>query len=306
MYTIIGADHKEYGPVSAEDVAQWIAEGRADGRTHARAQTDGEWKPLSAFPEFAAALAAAPKVPGSLPGAARTASPEEILARDYEIDIGSCLSRSWVLVKQNFWPVVGISFLILVITNVINQGLALISKPEMDALMKNLMAGNGFPRDGYGLIILTSILGVPVFMIFNGGLYLYYLRLIRGEESDLSDAFSGVTRSFVPLLLLGLVMGTLIILGFVLCIIPGLYLSVSWYFAMALVVDKNMNFWEAMELSRKAVSKHWFTMFALILVLGLVGAVGICGFCIGIFVTVPIASIALMYAYEDIFGRRAG
>lgn len=308
MFTIIGADHKEYGPVSAEDVAQWIAEGRADGQTYAKAE-GGEWKPLSAFPEFAPALASAPRAPGRPSSATSAPSPEEILARDYEIDIGSCLSRSWELLKQNFWPAVGITFLVVVLINVINQGLGLISKSEMGALMNglvSLVSGNGFHHEGYGLIILTSILGVPVYMVFTAGLYMYYLKLIRGEEADLNDAFLGVSKSLVPLSVLGLVMGPLILLGFLLCILPGIYLSVAWSFAMTLVVDKNLNPWEAMEMSRQMVTKHWFMVFALILVMGLVSAVGVCALCLGIFVTMPLAYIALMYAYEDIFGRRAG
>jgi len=57
MYKIIGADGKEYGPISAEQVRQWIAEGRVNGRTQARLE-DGEWKPLHTFPEFLPTLAA--------------------------------------------------------------------------------------------------------------------------------------------------------------------------------------------------------------------------------------------------------
>ena len=52
MYKIIGADQKEYGPVTAEQLRQWITEGRADGRTLVQAE-GGAWKPLSTFPEFA-------------------------------------------------------------------------------------------------------------------------------------------------------------------------------------------------------------------------------------------------------------
>ncbi len=55
MYKIVGADQKEYGPVTEEQLRQWIAEGRANAQTIAR-MDDGPWKPLSTFPEFASAL----------------------------------------------------------------------------------------------------------------------------------------------------------------------------------------------------------------------------------------------------------
>lgn len=57
MYRIVGADQKEYGPVTQEQIAQWIREGRANGQTIARLE-EGPWKPLSTFPEFQAELQA--------------------------------------------------------------------------------------------------------------------------------------------------------------------------------------------------------------------------------------------------------
>lgn len=57
MYKIIGADQQEYGPVSAEQLRQWIAEGRVNSQTRARLE-DGEWKPLQTFPEFLPTLTA--------------------------------------------------------------------------------------------------------------------------------------------------------------------------------------------------------------------------------------------------------
>ena len=53
MFTIIGGDGKEYGPVSGEDLRKWIAEGRLDAQSQAKAEGDAEFRPLSAFPEFA-------------------------------------------------------------------------------------------------------------------------------------------------------------------------------------------------------------------------------------------------------------
>jgi len=63
MYKILGADQKEYGPVSAEVVRQWIAERRAGAQTRVQAEGSADWKPLSDFPEFRDALAAPPGLP---------------------------------------------------------------------------------------------------------------------------------------------------------------------------------------------------------------------------------------------------
>lgn len=68
MYKIIGADQKAYGPVSVEQLRQWIAESRVNGQTQVQADGTEEWKPLSSFPEFADAFGGpnapiAPSVP---------------------------------------------------------------------------------------------------------------------------------------------------------------------------------------------------------------------------------------------------
>lgn len=62
MYKIIGADQREYGPVTADQIRQWIAEGRANGQTMAQAEGATDWRALSTFPEFAD-LSAAHAVP---------------------------------------------------------------------------------------------------------------------------------------------------------------------------------------------------------------------------------------------------
>src|SRR5262245_48361390 len=56
MYKIIGADEKEYGPVSAEILKQWIAHGRVNAQTRVLPEGATEWKPLGEIPELAAAL----------------------------------------------------------------------------------------------------------------------------------------------------------------------------------------------------------------------------------------------------------
>ena len=63
MYKILGTDNKEYGPVSAEQLRQWIVEGRANRSTLAQGEGATGWKPLSLFPEFSATLASATPPP---------------------------------------------------------------------------------------------------------------------------------------------------------------------------------------------------------------------------------------------------
>ena len=52
MFTILGTDGKEYGPVTRGNVIEWIRDGRANLQTKARKGDETEWKTLGDFPEF--------------------------------------------------------------------------------------------------------------------------------------------------------------------------------------------------------------------------------------------------------------
>ena len=56
MYKIIGADQNEYGPITAEQVRQWMAEGRLNGLSKIQVDGSGVWKQMRDVPEFSAHL----------------------------------------------------------------------------------------------------------------------------------------------------------------------------------------------------------------------------------------------------------
>lgn len=202
-------------------------------------------------------------------------TPEAIAAsylqRHVSIDISSALSRGWALVRDNMTVLVGASILGWLVT----VGLAFV-----------------------------PVLGWIVGFVLLGGLDFLILRRLRGEEVKIGDVFDGFNLAFLNLTMAGLVKWLLTTLGLILCILPGIYLAVGYVFALPLVVDKKMEFWTAMEVSRRVVHAHWWSVFALVIVLALVAFAGflLCG--VGALITIPVASASLMYAYEDLFGTQ--
>jgi hypothetical protein len=281
MYKVIGIDQKEYGPVSAEQLRDWIAQGRVNGQTKLRLDGTETWKALSDFPEFAPDLAAKtpppppPPPPGTQASApqgssAADALAQQILTRDYEVRIGHCIGRGWDLVRNDFWVVIGISAVISIIIAVTNS------------------------------ISIGLFLNGPLL----GGLFYFYLKRIRGTKSTINDAFAGFTSSFIQLLLASLVSTVLLVVAFFCCILPGIYLAIAWKFTFILIIDKNFEFWSAMELSRKVITHHWWQFLGLAIMLFLLNLLGSLVLCVGAFITAPITVAALAYAYEDVFGSR--
>ena len=205
----------------------------------------------------------------------------EILARDYVLDIGSCLRRGWALVRSDFWPLVGVTALVLALLSAVS------SIGEASRSVGNVHFG-------------TSVLGILLGGPLMGGLYLHFLKKIRGERVHVETAFSGFSNAFLHLLLASFVTGVLTTLGFICLILPGVYLCVAWFFTLPLVIDKRLDFWPAMQLSRRVISKHWWKFLGFLIVLGLVNLAGLICCCVGVFVTLTVSLAALMYAYEDI------
>jgi uncharacterized membrane protein len=96
-----------------------------------------------------------------------------------------------------------------------------------------------------------------------------------------------------------------VIIGLVLLVIPGIYLAFSYTFALVLVADKNLGMWEAMEVSRKAISKRWFSFAGLLLLLGVVNLIAFVPLGIGLIWSIPWTIITMGEVYRNMFGYEA-
>jgi uncharacterized membrane protein len=319
-YKVIGGDLKQYGPVSAEDLRKWIADGRLNAMSLVQVYGDVEWKPLSSFPEFADALAGKPATLSAPPP---MELPSNWLERDYELDIGGCISRSWELLKNNF----GLLFVGSLLYLLIEGAIAVCAQ---------------IPLIGPLFSIVNLVIAGPLM----GGVFYLFIRAIRGQPATVGDVFAGFRLAFgqlflgylMPALLAGLclipfvvvftlkliplvghlhfttpdnaeiqnllpVMGGTILTCLpvlLICLIPMIYLQISWLFALPLIIDKQMGFWSAMKASWKRVNKHWWQVFGMAVLVGLINIGGLLLCCVGILFTLPIGLGALMYAYETV------
>jgi uncharacterized membrane protein len=156
---------------------------------------------------------------------------------------------------------------------------------------------NSIPKIG-GLF--TFVIAVPL----NAGFFVVSAKLLKNQVPVFADFFSGF-KSFPQLALLGIVSSILILIGFILLIVPGIYLLVSYAFAIMFVLDRGLNFWPAMETSRRSVQTNWFKMFGFFLLLFLLNLCGILALGVGLLVTAPLSHCILTAAYEDIFGIKS-
>lgn len=80
------------------------------------------------------------------------------------------------------------------------------------------------------------------------------------------------------------------------------YVSLSYLFAVPLIVDAKLGFWQAMELSRRVVGKRFFSflgMFILLIIMMWVALIFTCG--LGMIVAGPYMLCVIFAAYDKIF-----
>jgi uncharacterized membrane protein len=263
MYTIIGGDGKEYGPVTAEQVRSWISGGRANLDTKVKAAGSDEWRRIGDCPEITGT--------GSAPGAPAAAYAAPVGGAP-QLQVISCYERSWALLKANFWPLVGVNFLMM------------------------LIVGSIGATQYMGYFFMSPLLGG----ILSGGWYYYFLLKIRGQPTTIGDAFAGFTRACVVLIVVSILKAVFVTIGLFCLVIPGIYLAVAYAFAFLLATDKRLGFWEAMETSRKIITPQWWRVLGLVLLSIPFFLLGLAALGVGIFVTVPLMIGAMAYAYEDL------
>lgn len=188
------------------------------------------------------------------------------------LPLGDYFKTGWGLFKQ--YPTGFVGFCLL---NLLIQGLL-----------------NAVPYAG-GLA--AAVVSTPLFM----GNFIVSAKLLQGQTPEFRDFFAGFNY-FLPLLLLSVVAGLFIGIGTLLLIIPGIYLAVAYFFAAYLVVDRGLDFWPSMELSRHTVNPRWFGFFAFMILLLLLNLAGAVLLGVGLLVTIPVSFCATSVAYAEIFG----
>lgn len=190
------------------------------------------------------------------------------------------LRQGWERFRQDPLPAVGFTVVVVIIAIV----LAAIDKDR---------------TVGIGSLISFLITG-PLY----AGYYLVGLQQRRGQTVVFADFFRGFNR-FTDFFLVNLLIGVMVLIGTVLCVLPGIYLGVSYLLAIPMVADRGLSPWEAMEASRQRITRQWFPALGLILLIGLVNLLGLLPCGLGLLVTVPWSYATILAAYEDQFGLAA-
>ena len=151
------------------------------------------------------------------------------------------------------------------------------------------------------LAFSTWVIGLILAGPLTAGFFYIIFNRIRGKEFYMGDIAKGF-EVFVAAVLADILISVFVGIGLALLIIPGIIISALYMFAIPLIMEKKMDFWQAMEYSRKLVSKNLFELSIFMLVLYILLFIGVLLLLVGFFVALPIVFAAIAYAYSDLIG----
>lgn len=223
------------------------------------------------------------------PGAAPRDNVQRTLDGETRLDIAAVLREAWSRMPGSRTVLLGAFAALLLIMMLIMSLLG--------AMFGDIGMASGTTLGG----IVTRLLVTAIIYPFMAGIFMVSLRWIHGRPI----AFDQLAQQYtlvVPLVLMNVLMGLGITLGIILFVIPAIYLSVAWMLAMPIMVDRGLGPWQALELSRKLVTKHWFSMLAYALIAGAALAVGAFTFGIAFFWLLPWLSLSYAILYRELAG----
>jgi len=238
--------------------------------------------------------------------------------KNYRIDIAGFLNRGWEIFRENFWNFVGFCLLSSVIIYVLSQ-IPVLGGLVLCMIMPVVSAGyffvafsrskaefadffNGFGSNYFfnlfwasliaGLFIaLPALIALVCFSVVSYN----PLREIVSNMPEF-DQISQLPELSIP-------NGSIPIFWIVGLLALGVatYLSIAYSFAIPLIVDRKMKPWEALETSRRLISKKWWSFAAFSFVLSVINLLGLLTV-FGTFLTSPFTNCAMAAAYEKIVG----
>ncbi len=205
--------------------------------------------------------------------------------------IGAVLSEGWALsngFKASFWGgfliYMGVVFALAMAMGVLSVAVTVASSEA-----------------GILVTVLSQLVQLIVTAPLVAGLFMLGIKRAAGQPVNAFMIFNYFPKT-LPLFLTYLLMLLLVVIGFVLLVIPGIYLTIAYALALPLLVDKNLGIWESLETSRKGLTRCWFRFFGFGIIGLLIVLVSAIPLGIGLIWTLPWLYAALGVIYRDVFG----
>ncbi|MBP6942689.1 MAG: DUF975 family protein [Candidatus Buchananbacteria bacterium] len=201
-----------------------------------------------------------------------------------KFSIGEVIRLGWETFKKNALLAIGILIGLVVINSVIS-GIT-----------------GAFDKSNFVVILVINILSLVVSTWLSVVMYRLIIKITDGKAvstEDLKTEPMLLVRFFAA----QLVAGILIVIGFVLLIVPGVYLALRFMFAPYAIVDKNLGPIEALKYSGELTKGIKWQLLGYSIVAILIILLGAIALLVGLLVAVPVVMFASVHIYRKLQGQ---
>lgn len=203
-----------------------------------------------------------------------------------ELSVRECLRAGWEGFKTRPWLFIG-SYVVIFIASII---------AGLPRSLAEQAAGNIW---GVGFLAFLISLGLS-FLVSMGKTAFFLKAHDQPRESELSDLWH--PYPFWTFAVVSVLAGAATIVGLILLIVPGIIIGIMFGFALYIVIEKQSRPMAALRESVALTKGNRWRLFLLGLALLGINIIGLCLLLVGLFVTLPISSLAIVHAYRMLSG----
>ena len=159
-------------------------------------------------------------------------------------------------------------------------------------------------ENSFATIALANLMITIVGQIITIGWMNVLLRAVRDQELEVGNFFDKANL-LIKYFLTSLLTGVVVLVGLILLIVPGIYFALKYTFAGFLVVDKGVGPFQALEMSGQLTKGFKGKLFLYWLGFLGVNLLGLLALILGVFVTIPLTSIASAVLYTVLLEKIA-
>ena len=122
------------------------------------------------------------------------------------------------------------------------------------------------------------------------------IKVVSGEKIQIGNFIKDGLDHFGPLLASKIIYTIGIFIGYLLFIIPGIYLTIKWFFITHIIINENKSISDAYSKSSKMTDDIFWSIFTVMLINVIISAIGGPLF----FVTMPFSTLICAKCYVEL------
>lgn len=200
------------------------------------------------------------------------------------LSIGACFSYGWATFKKRPWLFISAALVIFAV----QIGLSMIA------------LGLGYISELLGEFTGQALSFIANILVGIGITALYLKAHDDVASARIKDLWH--PELFINYIVASALVGLCVLVGFILLIIPGIIVSLMLSFTLYLVVDRNLRPVEALKESRRLTRGNRGKLLLLALCVVLLNGAGLLALGVGLFITMPVSTLAFVHAYRTLSG----